>query len=575
MTGEITERSAWETAVLAARVFAVDPLGLGGLSLRARFGPARERWFEEFRSLFAEETVFRKLPPHASEERIFGGLDLTTTLARGKPAAERGLLAGLEGGILVISSCERLEPGLASRIGLALDSGVVESAHGFGIQSARFGVVAFDEGISDDERPPASLLERVGVQVAFEGRPPALDRTARTGQIPVAVARTILNSVEVPDGMIASLCAASVALGIASLRAPLLALRAARASAALHGRATASEEDAALAAVLVLAPRATRIPQDDRADRAPKENTPESKDQNRSPEAEGQSESAPTDQELTDLILASAKASLPERLLAGDKCATPAPANAAGPRPAGVRRGEPKSGVKVNLIETLRASAPWQPLRRRTEAGAATKIEVRREDFRVKRLKSRSQTLTIFAVDASGSTALQRLSEAKGAIELLLAECYIRRDQVALVSFRGKSADLLLPPTRSLTRAKRSLSALPGGGGTPLAAGIDAAGALALASRRKGISPAVVFLTDGRANVARDGQGGRDRAQKDAGEAALRLRLQGVSAMLIDTSQRPQPLAEKLAADMAAQYVPLPYANAAAISKAAQRIMKP
>ena len=202
------------------------------------------------------------------------------------------------------------------------------------------------------------------------------------------------------------------------------------------------------------------------------------------------------------------------------------------------------------------------------------KIEVRSDDFRVKRLKARSQTATIFAVDASGSTAMQRLAEAKGAIELLLAECYIRRDQVALIAFRGKGAELLLPPTRSLTRAKRSLAALAGGGGTPLALGIAAATALAINVRRRGISPLVVILTDGRANITVEGKPGRDRAQIDASMAGKRLRAEGIATMLVDTSPRPQLQAERLAQQMAARYVPLPYANAAAISKAAKMAAK-
>jgi magnesium chelatase subunit D len=116
-------------------------------------------------------------------------------------------------------------------------------------------------------------------------------------------------------------------------------------------------------------------------------------------------------------------------------------------------------------------------------------VEVRRDDFRVGRFEQRSQSTTIFVVDASGSSAFNRLAEAKGAVELLLADCYVRRDRVALLAFRGRGAELLLPPTRSLVRAKRSLAGLPGGGGTPLAAGIDAAAALADAVRRRGETP--------------------------------------------------------------------------------------
>jgi magnesium chelatase subunit D len=141
---------------------------------------------------------------------------------------------------------------------------------------------------------------------------------------------------------------------------------------------------------------------------------------------------------------------------------------------------------------------------------------VRKDDFRIQRFKHRSETTAIFVVDASGSSALHRLAEAKGAVELLLADCYVRRDRVALVAFRGRGAELLLPPTRSLVRTKRSLAGLPGGGGTPLAAGIEAGLALADGVKRRGGTPLLVLLTDGRANVARDGSGGRVKAGEEA-----------------------------------------------------------
>ncbi len=236
-------------------------------------------------------------------------------------------------------------------------------------------------------------------------------------------------------------------------------------------------------------------------------------------------------------------------------------------------RGDLRAGAKLNVIETLRAAAPWQPLRRREAAmnagmSARPRILVRKDDFRLSRFKQRTETTTIFVVDASGSAALHRLAEAKGAVELLLADCYIRRDQVALIAFRGSVAELLLPPTRSLARAKRSLAALPGGGGTPLAAGLDAAFALSESIRRKGHTPTVVVLTDGRANIARDGGQGRPRAEEDAISAARQLRSAGITAVLVDTSPRPGASGETLAREMGARYLPLPHADAAILSKA-------
>ena len=151
---------------------------------------------------------------------------------------------------------------------------------------------------------------------------------------------------------------------------------------------------------------------------------------------------------------------------------------------------------------------------------------------------------------------------------MLLAVCYVRRDSVAVIAFRGAGAEVLLPPTRSLVRAKRSLAGLPGGGGTPLAAGLDAARTLADAVRRRGATPVIVLLTDGRANIARDGAPGRARANDDALAAARAMRVEGFAALLLDTSPQPQDTARQLAAAMGARYLPLPHAGATVLSQA-------
>jgi magnesium chelatase subunit D len=196
------------------------------------------------------------------------------------------------------------------------------------------------------------------------------------------------------------------------------------------------------------------------------------------------------------------------------------------------------------------------------------RIRVSPEDFRVTRFKQRAQTLTIFVVDASGSSALNRLAEAKWAVELLLADCYIRRDQVAVIAFRGRTAEVLLPPTRSLVRAKRSLAGLPGGGGTPMTAAIEAAVAMAHLAQRRGETPTLVMLTDGRANVSRDGSPGREAAHAEALTAAGAVSARRITTLFVDTSPRPQGSAREIARKMNAQYLPLPFANARSLSEA-------
>ncbi|MCU0986792.1 MAG: magnesium chelatase subunit D [Acetobacteraceae bacterium] len=569
----------WDDATLAAALLAISPDRLKGLVLRARPGPVRDRFLALLRRLMPPSMTLRKLPPGVPDQRLLGGLDLAATLQAGRPVAERGLLAECHGGIVLVPMAERLAPGLAARLAAVLDRGeVVAERDGMAIrEDAALGLVLLDEGAAEDEHAPAPLTERIALAARLEGVPLADAALPETTAEDIARARDALPSVTVPDQAIEALCGTAMAFGIASLRAPVLALEAARAAAALAGRTEVSEADAITAARLVLAPRATRMPT------APAEEEAEQEEQRedggepppRSDDA-GEESEQPDPQALADLVLAAAVAAVPPGLLASLATGASRGAASAGKAgaakhsslrgaPLGARPGMPGGGARLALLETLRAAAPWQALRRRD---GGPRIAVRRDDFRIKRFRERSETTTIFAVDASGSSALARLAEAKGAVELLLADCYVRRDRVALIAFRGRGAELLLPPTTSLVRAKRSLAGLPGGGGTPIAAGLDAARVLAEAVLRRGGTPMLVVLTDGRANVARDGTGGREAAAADALAAARQLAALRVNAVLLDTSPRPQPQAAALAAAMGARYVPLPYADAASLSRA-------
>jgi magnesium chelatase subunit D len=563
----------WADAGVAAALLAIDPQGLGGAVLRACAGPVRDRWLAGFRALLPPAVPFRRLPLHAGDERLLGGLDLAATLSAGRPVAQRGLLAEADGGVVLAAMAERIERGAAARLAAAQDAGEVALERDGLAQRlpARFGLILLDEGANDEERPPAALLDRLAFRIDLV--PIGLRDAAEPGEMAgdVMAARGRYARLAVDAQIIDALCAAAVQLGVASLRSTLLAVRAARAAAALDGAARVLPEHAAIAARLVLAPLATRLPEP-----AP---------QQQSPPEENRGGENPDEQErvsggpLKDRVLEAAQAAIPEallkRLLDAESRGTPAAAaggagvqvhHARRGRPAGVRRGSPRPGVRLNVIETLRAAAPWQRLRRAAGGRVSpARVLIRSEDFRITRYKQRAASTTIFAVDASGSSAMNRLAEAKGAVELLLAECYVRRDRVALLAFRGRGAEVLLPPTRSLVRAKRSLAALPGGGGTPLAAGIVAALALADAVRRAGDQPCVVLLTDGRANVGLDGIGSRAKAGEDALAAGRRLRAAGVAAMILDTSPRPDPQARAIADSMNARYVPLPYAGAAAV----------
>lgn len=547
----------------AAALFALDPLALGGVWLRARPGPARERWLQALQAMLPRAP--RRLPLHIDDGRLLGGLDLSATLSGRRPVWQSGLLAESDGGVLCLAMAERLPPARAAQLAAVLDTQRVLQAAGEA--PARLGLVALDEGVEDGEALPAALADRLAIHLC-------LDEGATIAPLLAAeleAARSRLADVELSDELRHHFCEVAAMLGIASLRAPLLAVRVARAAAALAGRRQAERADAELALRLVLAPRARCLPAAPPPDAADAEPPP-------APSADPGEESAPVDQPLQERVLDAVRSVLPAALLqmlagGGPRRAPPSSGRSGAEtrarhrgRPIGSERGSPRGGARLDLVATLRAAAPWQPLRRR-ESGRAG-LQLQRDDLHIRRCRARRETTTIFAVDASGSAALHRLAEAKGAVELLLADCYVRRDRVALIAFRGQAAELLLPPTRSLPRAKRCLAALPGGGGTPLAAGIAAAQLLGSTLQRQGGSVSLVLLTDGRANVARDGRPGREAAQQDALSAARQLRAAGLATLLIDTSPQPQPAARAVADAMGGRYLALPHADARELSRA-------
>ena len=567
---------AWELAVRVAVLFAIDPAGLGGVRVRAHAGPVRDAWLAMLKAFMGERAWIR-VPQSVTDERLLGGLDLPATLSAGRPISQSGLLASVDGGVLVLSMAERISRATAARITQAMDNAqVVVERDGIRQQSStQFGVVALDEATPEDDGLPEALCDRMAFDIDLRAISPRFIDTDMASAEEITAARERLEKIEMPEAMIDALCSVAMALGVSSLRACSLALSAARASAAFDDNDCCTDDDAQIAASLVLAPRATQLPHED-DDTEVDDAQPEPQ---QSP-AENDSPSPLSQQQaMEDRVLDAAQAAIPANLLAAlisgikpvrmsGKSGAYSDAGAHG-RPIGSRRANNLRGRRLHLVDTLRAAAPWQRLRRALsgEAVAKARVLVRAEDFHVTRIRQRSASVTVFVVDASGSSAMHRLSEVKGAIEMLLAECYVRRDQVALVAFRGRSAELLLPPTRSLTAARRRLSGLPGGGGTPLASALEVTASLVDSLARRGQSPVVVLLTDGRANVALDGSGGRERAQQEAMQTAQQLAQVQVPVLLIDTSPKPQQEAATLARAMRARYLPLPHAGSAQLAQ--------
>ncbi|MEA3265188.1 MAG: magnesium chelatase subunit D [Pseudomonadota bacterium] len=545
--------TAFADAALALELFLIAPRQLGGLVLRGA-GPARETLVERLTGALK----VKRVPSHVDDDRLLGGIDLAASLAAGRPVPQPGLLDEAAGGAVLVPMAERLAVGIAGRLAQALDT-----------QAQPLGLVLLDDGKSPDETPAASLLERVAfLSEVGEARPAELGRPGGV--------LAIEDVAPIGEAALTALAETAAAIGVDSVRALLFAQAAARAHAALNARRIPSEADLQVAARLVLAPRATRMP--DSADEPPDDSAAQPDDPTTPQDVDLDSSPQP----MSERIIEAALAAIPPDLLArlaqgagrrgakGSGGGQKAKSKLRG-KPLAARPGMPRGGTRLALIDTLRAAVPWQALRRR-EAGerAPDGMLVRKSDLRVRRFENRAAAVTVFCVDASGSAAMARLAEAKGAVELMLAQAYVTRSEVALIAFRDSAAQLLLPPTRSLTRAQNALASMPGGGGTPLAAGIAAARAVADSVAARGSTPLIVFLTDGSANIAADGSPGRARAREDAEAAARGVASSGHPVLVLDIAPRPRPDAEALARALHARYLPMPMADAAAMRRAVE-----
>ena len=612
MPDDMQGLETWNDALTSLQLLQIDPRGFGGIWLRAPFGPVRERWL---RHLLASGLNTVKVPGSVDMERLLGGIDLSLTLQTGSLHMQSGLLQQADQGVVCISMAERFPDALMAPMTQAMDTQSLPPLRmSDGSESAprtQFGVVALDESMDDEPPIGKSLQERLGLWFDLQALAPSDvpelefsqagsgDSAHQTLDIRIPAeklhqARQLLPHIQWSDDQALAVCATALGLGIDSLRAPTLALRIACCHAALNMRSRVSDEDLEFAARRVLAPRATRWPAPAEQQPAPdtsqeaEQEPPDQQAQQDPPPADQSSQDepptdSPSAEDLQEMMIASALASLPPNLL--DNLLTKpgsSQGNSSGRsgqfrsgmqrgRPLPPRPGRPAGHARLHVLATLRAAAPKQKLRSGAGQG---RVAIRSEDFHVHRFQQNSASCMILALDASGSAALQRLAEAKGAVELLLQQSYARRDSVCIVAFRGAKAQLLLPMTRSLVRAKRAMTGLPGGGGTPLALALKMACEQSIQLQRQGVTPILVVLSDGRANVTLQGLGGRVQAQADALLWVQQWRQTGHRSLWIDTSIQPDPQVQNLADAMGASYMPMPQVQAQRMANAMDNLRK-
>ena len=555
---------------------------------------------------------FVQVPLGVSEDRLLGSVDVTASIRRGLPVFQPGLLAEAHRGVLYIDELNLLEPGLANLLFTVVDGGVnrVEREGISFHHPCRPLLIATYNPVEGELRP--HLLDRLALvlsadtPLSLEERVEAVDRVLRWATDPVAFwarhgpglealrariakARRLLPRVRLTPPQARYLVEEAIRAGVEGHRADLFAVRVARAQAALEGRRHVEPEDLRLAVELVILPRSAAMappPEEEPAPPAEPQGEPED---NREPREEPAAEASPDEpasEAVPETFLFSPEGVvLDPRLLAQAARGRRRHGKAGG---GGLVRSPDRGRYVKPLLPhgpihhvaidaTLRAAAPHQRARRRRDHGRpGRKLLLREEDLRVKQLVRKAGALVIFVVDASGSMAQNRMRAAKGAALRLLGEAYRSRDQVALITFGGRRAEVRLPPTRSITAASRRLAQLPCGGGSPLAHGLALAvrvGVNARQSKEVG-EILIVLISDGKANVslhhslASVEAEATERAvlaeiRREARGIAEAIRRLGMELLVIDTSARhvPSSLAAELALHGGGRLQPLPSAS--------------